>query len=99
MPRHAEPEEPMIFDATEKVLVIPYPSHYELQWKVPLDNGKEIDHFQIVYYQVRHQQGLSQAPSPLLDVCVFDPMSAGVLISSLPGYLMFLYSIRLQQRF
>lgn len=54
MPRHAEPEEPRIFGITEDVLVIPYPSHYDLQWQVPLDNGKEIDHFQIVYYQVRH---------------------------------------------
>ncbi|XP_050711611.1 fasciclin-2-like isoform X4 [Eriocheir sinensis] len=57
MPRHAEPEEPMIFDATEEVLVIPYPSHYDLQWQVPLDNGKEIDHFQIVYYQVEEKAG------------------------------------------
>lgn len=52
MPRHAEPEEPLIFGVKEGVSEIPYPDHYTLQWNVPLDNGKEIDYFQINYYQV-----------------------------------------------
>ncbi|KAK8376758.1 hypothetical protein O3P69_009997 [Scylla paramamosain] len=51
MPGHAEPEEPLIFAAAE--MEIPYSNHYELQWEVPLNNGREIDFFQIVYYQVK----------------------------------------------
>ncbi|KAK4303116.1 hypothetical protein Pmani_024845 [Petrolisthes manimaculis] len=55
MPRHAQPEEPLIFGAQkESVTEIPYPDHYTLQWKVPLDNGREIDYFQINYYQIQN---------------------------------------------
>ncbi|XP_045121116.1 fasciclin-2-like isoform X3 [Portunus trituberculatus] len=51
MPGHAEPEEPLIFAAAK--MEIPYSNHYELQWETPLNNGKEIDYFQILYYQVK----------------------------------------------
>lgn len=57
MPKRAEPEEPLIFNADSPVVEIPYKDHYVLQWKVPLDNGEPIDYFQIMYYQVHNSSG------------------------------------------
>ncbi|KAG0720397.1 Fasciclin-2 [Chionoecetes opilio] len=61
MPGHAEPEEPQIYGVPEEVTEIPYSSHYDLQWKVPLDNGMEINYFQIIYYQVDKKNGQWEA--------------------------------------
>ncbi|CAL4177872.1 unnamed protein product, partial [Meganyctiphanes norvegica] len=57
MPKRAAPEEPFIFDLTEGMYESPYPNHYVIQWRVPLDNGEPIDNFQIIHYQMKNESG------------------------------------------
>jgi len=46
------PEAPKIYSKGEGVQELEFMDHYNLQWEIPLDNGRTITEFRIVYYQI-----------------------------------------------
>lgn len=50
MPKRSNPEEPRILNnAIESVAMSPYLDRFELRWRIPADNGEEIDKYDIKY--------------------------------------------------
>jgi hypothetical protein len=57
MPKRSNPEEPRILNsAIEGVAMSPYFDRFELRWRIPADNGEEIDKYDIKYCIVSNKK-------------------------------------------
>lgn len=56
MPKRSSPEEPKILvnkdQYTEDYINSPYGNSYEVNWKIPADNGEPIDHYSVTFCEV-----------------------------------------------